>query len=342
MMNFNEKEARKLVSSYDIKDFSFEELKRALTENDFFVYEFKSNDAKKLLETIPKKEQSNRCFLYNKKGIRAVFYNSEKNDSFSECFQLAVMLCLIECEDTRTCKRRKLIDAAMVATYMSEILALKSRNSSQKVKRTKAVCLTVLLSLVVLSVTALIITHFVLGRGFEDPFENNRELILTDKSDVLETDEEKEAALVGDITDFDFENNNITTQKVEDDIEASYLPNEEDKNATIDVDDYSGSGSQASKSDNSATDAGKYKTNDAESTDDKKESSQVQEASSENVQNDDEEKMYLVTKSGKKYHVEGCRFVSDPSKCVRISSKSEKFSNYEPCKVCINDENDVK
>ena len=44
---------------------------------------------------------------------------------------------------------------------------------------------------------------------------------------------------------------------------------------------------------------------------------------------------YYVTKSGKKYHVEGCSYVKDLSACRALSAEEISQSSYEPCKRCI-------
>jgi len=59
-------------------------------------------------------------------------------------------------------------------------------------------------------------------------------------------------------------------------------------------------------------------------------------ADKEDSDNDvDSELTYYVTKSGKKYHVESCHYVSDKSKCTALSLDEISSSKYEPCKKCI-------
>ncbi len=44
---------------------------------------------------------------------------------------------------------------------------------------------------------------------------------------------------------------------------------------------------------------------------------------------------YYATASGKKYHISGCQYVKDLSKCVLVSDDDIVLGKYEPCKKCI-------
>lgn len=57
---------------------------------------------------------------------------------------------------------------------------------------------------------------------------------------------------------------------------------------------------------------------------------------------DKEKKEVYLTKTGKKYHIEGCRYIEGKDNLITVDEKEAQRCGYEPCSICIGEKSIIK
>ena len=288
-----------VIKKYNINNYNYAELHKTFESMGFAIIDLYSEIAEKYFEILDiSSNECNTAFLCNDNGVKAVFIDFYENYDV-KCFQLACLLYLAEEKDSRLADNNKKCKACTFAVHLKDYL------QSPEKKRKPFTIIQKIGVLIIFGITA--VTCAILGLKLT-AYDSEKSVPTEYKSSftMFSADVDISAVEASKIDSY--------AHSVDDIVSAA------DNSVALDDKD----------DDNSDVDA--------ENIDDK----YVQYVSAEPVINDSEaqnyiesEKVYYVTKSGKKYHVSGCQYIKDLSACTKITQDSILTSSYTPCKRCI-------
>lgn len=285
-----------------ISEYTYHELSSYFKNNGFEIVDIKSDSAANCFDTLGiSRGERDDFFICCDKDKKFLFADLNADNAVL-CFHLSRLIFLSNEKDSRFVDEKRQVDAVTFAVFLKE--RIESGYDTKVFKLIKYIGAVICLGLVLVGAIFTGIVYYSTEADDSDIFIDNVAdtfvvtSVISDSLDESESIEESEQVIS--------DNNNFSVVSVDEvngnnDVESNDVANVLPSNNTL-----VGEGVVESVKDNSSSDVSSF----------------VESAT------------YYVTKSGKKYHVEGCRYIKNPDDCKTVSSDVAQQS-YQPCKVCI-------
>ena len=280
-----------------ISEYTYHELSSYFKNNGFEIVDIKSDSAANCFDTLGiSRGERDDFFVCCDKDKKFLFADLNADNAVL-CFHLSRLIFLSNEKDSRLVDEKRQVDAVTFAVLLKE--RIESGYDTKVFKLIKYIGAVICLGLILVGSIFTGIVYYSTEADYSTIFNDDYKESFAVTTIICDSDDEDSEQVISD-------NNDFTAISVD------------DFNETDDIDLIS--------------DENAISSNNTLVNEDIEENSKDNPSSDLSV--DVNSVTYYVTKSGQKYHVEGCRYIKNPDDCKMVSSDVAQQS-YQPCKVCI-------